>query len=392
MVKRVDFLIFDAFGIGGTVRAVLESANSLAQAGFDVQIVSVFQSALDPKFSLDPSIQIRVLAPRRATKDSTRWNLNLRERVQIRKASKELHAQDPARKHFSRLSDAKIRDYLRESEARIVVSTRLSLNLLTARWHNRAIRPILQEHTYFGAHDSATQLEITRAYSQGCTVVTVTQEDCLNYQSALGDSAKVIAIGNALPEIEFIPSELRSKNVLSVARLSNEKGVDLLIDAAKLVVPEFPDWHFWVAGAGPEYTVLQKQIFDLGLHNNVHLIGQVNDIAGLYSQASIYVQPSRFEGFGIAIIEAMASRLPVIAFDCPVGPRSIIEDGVDGLLVPEQDIESLARKLRELMSNSKLREEIANSAVSGVSKFSKVHIDELLVELIRSELAELELV
>ena len=95
---------------------------------------------------------------------------------------------------------------------------------------------------------------------------------------------------------------------------------------------------------------------DLGIDvNRCHLNGPVEDVVKVYQDSSIFVLSSRFEGFGMVLVEAMACGLPVVSFDCPAGPDEIITDGVDGLLVPSGDVHALAEKLMALMSDESLR-------------------------------------
>ena len=95
---------------------------------------------------------------------------------------------------------------------------------------------------------------------------------------------------------------------------------------------------------------------ELGIDvNRCHLNGPVEDVVKVYQDCSIFVLSSRFEGFGMVLVEAMACGLPVVSFDCPAGPDEIITDGVDGLLVPSGDVHALAEKLMALMSDESLR-------------------------------------
>ena len=102
---------------------------------------------------------------------------------------------------------------------------------------------------------------------------------------------------------------------------------------------------------------------ELGVDTNqCHLNGPAEDVVKAYLESSIFVLSSRFEGFGMVLVEAMACGLPVVSFDCPAGPDEIITDGVDGLLVPSGDVHALAEKLMTLMTDENLRRRLGQQA------------------------------
>ena len=114
---------------------------------------------------------------------------------------------------------------------------------------------------------------------------------------------------------------------------------------------------------------------ELGIDSNkCHLNGPVEDVVKAYQESSIFVLSSRFEGFGMVLIEAMACGLPVVSFDCPAGPDEIITDGVDGLLVPSGDVHALAEKLMLLMSDENLRRRLGQQARQTAQRYEMTTI------------------
>ena len=114
---------------------------------------------------------------------------------------------------------------------------------------------------------------------------------------------------------------------------------------------------------------------ELGIDSNrCHLNGPVEDVVKAYQESSIFVLSSRFEGFGMVLIEAMACGLPVVSFDCPAGPDEIITDGVDGLLVPSGDVHALAEKLMVLMSDENLRRRLGQQARQTAQRYEMTTI------------------
>lgn len=176
-----------------------------------------------------------------------------------------------------------------------------------------------------------------------------------------------------LSNVEVIPdplsfrtetvSPLTSKRVIAVGRYSYEKGFDLLLKAWAKVAAKTTDWQLEVFGSGNRepYLVQMKQ---LGIDpSRCHLNGATNHIGEEYLKSSVMVFSSRFEGFGMALVEAMACGLPVVSFACPCGPKDIVTDGVNGLLADPEDVQQLADKLLLLTADEALRRRLAANAV-----------------------------
>lgn len=150
-------------------------------------------------------------------------------------------------------------------------------------------------------------------------------------------------------------SPLSFKRVITIGRYSYEKGWDLLLRIWSLVEKDFKDWHLDVYGMG-DPTPYVKMLDNLSIDKKrCHLNASLVSVEDEYLKSSILVQPSRTEGFGLVIVEAMACGLPVVAFDCENGPRSIITDGEEGFLIPAFDVDKFAERLKRLMRNESLR-------------------------------------
>jgi glycosyltransferase involved in cell wall biosynthesis len=157
--------------------------------------------------------------------------------------------------------------------------------------------------------------------------------------------------------------------LLAAGRLSREKGFDLLLHAFSRVAGRHPDWRLVILGEGGERAALTALVSDLGLDDRVDLPGACGNIGDWYAQADLYVLSSRVEGFGNTLAEALSYGVPSIAADCQTGPRDILRHGVDGLLVPPEDADALARSLDRLMAAPHLRRTFAASAVEARARF-----------------------
>jgi glycosyltransferase involved in cell wall biosynthesis len=143
----------------------------------------------------------------------------------------------------------------------------------------------------------------------------------------------------------------RESMILAAGRLTHQKGFDLLLRAFANIAPEFPDWRLVIIGTGPERGALEQLSGQLMLADRVEFRTPVKDIESWMSRAGLVVQPSRYEGFPNMVLEALGMSAAVISTDCLSGPAEMIEDGVNGRLVPVDDVPALAKVMRELMAD-----------------------------------------
>lgn len=184
----------------------------------------------------------------------------------------------------------------------------------------------------------------------------------------------VTMIPDPLPLKMEEKSVLQSKRIVTIGRYSYEKGYDFLLRIWALVEKKYPDWQLNVYGMG-DPTPYVKLMDELSVDpRRCHLNSSLVDVESEYLRSSILVQPSRTEGFGLVLVEAMACGLPVVAFDCENGPRSLIEDGEDGFLIPPYDVESFADRLMQLMDDEKLRTKMGEK---GLMKSQQYHISKI---------------
>ena len=189
------------------------------------------------------------------------------------------------------------------------------------------------------------------------------------------DKASWVELSNvvAIPDpLSFQPSsrsELGNKRVIAVGRYSYEKGYDMLLSAWKKVAQECPGWRLDIFGDGDKSS-LEQLIESLNIDRDTcALHGRTSDIEKEYVDSSLFVCSSRFEGFGMVIVEAMACGLPVVSFDCPWGPGSIISDGDDGVLVENANVDALADKIIQVLSAKDYMHELAQNAVDKSKKY-----------------------
>lgn len=186
-----------------------------------------------------------------------------------------------------------------------------------------------------------------------------------------------------LPNIEVIPnaakfmgnefSDVLKHRVIAVGRLDYQKGFDRLIRAWGIIQQHerFKEWQLDIFGQGEWHDMLQQMIVNLGLSDTLHINKPTNLIGKEYAQSSLIVMTSNYEGFGMVLVEAMACGVPAIAFDCKCGPKDIINNNENGILVHNGDIQGLADAMMRLMEDENLRKRMSEEAKKVVDTYSE---------------------
>lgn len=198
-------------------------------------------------------------------------------------------------------------------------------------------------------------------------IVVLTEEDRISHWS---ENNKVAVIPNPTTFSSVKTSPLTNKKIVTVGRLTPEKNHSSLIKAFSRVVKHHPDWTLEIYGEGVLKNVLQKEIEALGLGDNVKLMGNTMELSNVYNGSSAFVLTSRFEGFGLVLVEAMEHGLPVVSYDCPCGPKDIISNGHDGFLVPSGNEEILAEKICYLIEHPRERIKMGMAAKEKAANFA----------------------
>jgi len=189
-------------------------------------------------------------------------------------------------------------------------------------------------------------------------------------------------IYNPVKWLSNVFSDGNSKRVVAVGRYTYQKGFDLLFKAWQKVEPKHPDWRLEIFGQG-DYEGYQKDAESLGL-TTVTCHPSVRDIYEEYVKSSIFVLSSRYEGFGLVIVEAMSCGVAPISFACESGPEDIITDGVNGCLAIDGDTDDLADKINFLMENEDKRRMMAKNAIERAKDFSQDTIMKQWIDLFNS--------
>ena len=362
---KIIYLIPGIYRAAGMERVLAEKANWLIGHGYAVMIVTCEQKGRKPAFPFDDRIRFEDLAigyednngssffdkvlhfpAKRRLHRKLLTSLLMREHADVvvsmfgNEAGFLPGIKDGSRKilevHFSRFKRLQY--------------GRNGLWAIADRWRNR--------------HDAV----IARQYDR---FIVLTQED-KNYW---GNQGNIRVIPNPrtfeMPE----PTSVQNHTVLAVGRYTHQKGFDLLLKAWKMI--DTDGWTLRIAGSGDSLGDIPSNV----------VIGPSTNIIEEYKNAAFLVLSSRYEGLPMVLLEAQAAGLPVVSFACKCGPRDVITDGVDGLLIPEGDIAGLAAGMKRLMDNEDLRRTMGATAFNHSDRYDKERIMRLWENLFRETLS-----
>lgn len=392
---RIRYLVRNVYTGGGTARTVVNQANALC-AEHDVEIASVYRPRETSRYAIDPRVRLRPLTDlrpdgsRRAERRGTRTS---RQLARLRQLPNPLpHRHDNRFRRWDPAVDVAVIRYLRAVEGDVLVTTRPGLHILAARFGNRDIVRVAQEHMNFAAYAPHQRRAITRAFRQLDAVVTLTAGDREQYARVLSGSGVELAnIPNAFTPHDQPAAQRTGKVIVAAGRLHPQKGFDLLLQAFAIVSAKHPDWQLRIYGSGAERNDLAALSEQLGLGDRARLMGKSDRLLRRMAEGSIFALSSRYEGFPMVLLEAMSTALPVVSFDCPTGPGEIVTPGVDGLLVAPHDVAALAAAISELIEDEPRRNAMGAAALEKADTYSMSRImpmwERLFAQLSRAKQA-----
>ncbi|WP_353191092.1 glycosyltransferase family 4 protein [Pandoraea pnomenusa] len=329
----------------GAERATATLANALAARGHNVHVLALWGQT--PVFPLAPGV-----------------------------AHHALFAERVAFKHHYLAIVRQVRRYMRKHgiEVMIDVDPMLALYTVPATF-GLPLRRIAWEHSTFASDLGRRARRWARALAarRYDAVVVLTDADRHAWQTHHPHArATFVTLPNPLgiAMAEAPPPEVDdARCILAVGRLVPEKGFDRLIDAWARIARDAPGWYVRIVGDGSLRDALLAQAREAGVGDSVEVLPAVADIAQHYARASIYCLPSRRESFGLVLLEAKAFALPVVAYAADAGPRALLHDGVDSLVVDDGDIGALASALSRLMADAALRRRLGLAGYAHAQDF-----------------------
>jgi glycosyltransferase involved in cell wall biosynthesis len=335
---------------------VINLANHLAGRR-DVELVSLFRGRPEPRFAVDPRVRLTVL--RQHDEPENGMHETLARRPTLLRPR-------PAEPRMSLLTDLLLWRRLRALPPGILLTTRPSLHLAAARFAPRGQVRIGQDHsnftTRFANPAQARVLDWTVPRLDALTVLT--EADAVDYRGRFPDATtRVCFVPNALPwPVPPVPAPLDAKVVVTAGRLDEGKGHARMVRAFAAVADRHPDWQLHIYGSGPARPAVEALVTELGLEEQVRLLGYAHDLRAVLAQASVFALTSHTEGFSMVLTEAMSVGVPPVAMDCPRGPREIVRDGANGRLVPDGDGPGFSAALLSLIEDPALRRRMGAQA------------------------------
>ncbi len=349
---RLSFVIYN-LSSGGAQRIVANLANFWAEKGWRITILTYDDGRESPFYDLHPSVNHRPLTIMRRSQTFNLWDTI-----------------DPKRPWV-------LRKVIAESTPEVVISFIDRTNVLTLISTFGAGVPVIVTEMVSPAHFYiGKSWEILRriVYPFAGALVVQTQGVLAYFSPGVRRRTKIIPNPVIRPPKADVDEQNRnasdSKTLIAMGRLCEQKGFDLLLSAFAEIAPSHPNWSLEIWGEGVSRSLLEQLRDRLGLQGRAQFPGVTNRPYEKMRQADLFVLSSRYEGMPNVLGEAMACGLPVVSFDCPTGPREIIRDGVDGILVPPEDVKALANALDRLIGDEGERHRLAMLAPEVTERFA----------------------
>lgn len=280
----------------------------------------------------------------------------------------------------------KLCDYIRENNIDIIIACgALFYPMAVIAARKTGVKSICWEHTDPNNKSDYNFQDIARRFGakRSDANVVLTRSALQVYQSRF-PKANNLQIYNpidpSLLSCNF-DYDLNSRRIISVGRLRPQKNFSRLLDIAVEVLKDCPEWEWDIFGEGPLRDQLEAKRNDLGLEKQVHFCGQVPDLYERYHNYSFMVMTSDYEGFPMTLLEGAANKLPLVAFDVPTGPSEIIENGKNGFLHKNGDIEGMVCSIRKLIENSSIRSSASEFSFRTIEIFEVSNIKKAWMKL-----------
>lgn len=353
--------------VGGAERVIIDKANYLANSGHQLMLVSYEQGQHTVPYELQTSIEYRDLNCRFFTLSKYSPMMRLW--------------------YFFRL-----RSQFRRSLRNIVTSFRADVVVMASDWQTLIdvvldasgnIPVIAEFHNAYdyvmrniGASGGKMRQKMTQLYywytlknlKRCARLVVLTNADANNWRRHFSNIEVIPNPVTIYPDvIDDIPKD--KGRIIFVGRFNREKRIDRLIDAFSMIAEKYPEWHVDIFGEGNEKQNLLDQIARLALDNRVVIHEPTKAIYDEYKRSEMLVLCSEHEAYSLVLVEAMSCGIPCISFDCPIGPRELIRDGVTGLLALNGNVEDLSSKIEWLINNDLERRAMGIKARQFSAKF-----------------------
>ena len=349
---KICYCLAGTFNSGGMERVITNKANYLARKGYQVVIITTEQKGRPSFFSLHHAIRAIDLDINYS--EDIGKNIFLKavcflwkRRKHLRALRKRLNAESP---------DITISTF--GTEVTFLHKIQDGSKKIVEIHFSKYFRLQYDRKGLWGWVDRLRSWQDEKLVSHYDKFVVLTHEDKAYWRNC----ANVTVIPNFITTFPLVQSNVENKICLAVGRLSYQKGFDSLIKIWNIVHKGFPDWQLYIYGSGELHGYLDSLIGELRLNDVVKIFSPIKNIGEVYISSSLLLMSSHYEGLPMVLLEAFSYGLPVVSFACKCGPRDLIDDGTNGGLVAEGDIESFADRVSTLLENDSLRKQMGQAA------------------------------
>lgn len=346
---------------GGIERVLVEKMNYLSSVyGYEVYMITSDQGNHPIPYHLEDKVHIEDLNIR----FHQQYQYNIVKRKWIAKRLKHIYEQ-------------RLAECIRQIQPDIIVCTtadhidslvKLKGSIpLVVESHSICLRTI--EDRRFWLQRKWYKYHYLKALSKVDAIVALTEGDATEWRKV---HSHVVVIPNMVHLNEGAVSTLENKRVIWVGRFDYQKRPLEMVGIWEKIQPQFLDWQLDIYGEGEQRQELEDKVHSLGMNIVIHQ--PTEHILNCYRESSIFVSTSLFEPFGLVIPEAMSCGLPVVAYDCPYGPSSIVTDGEDGFLIPNRDIRLFVDKVCLLMEDESLRLKLGKAGSVSSRRYDTINI------------------
>ena len=355
--KAAVALVISGLAACGAERVICHMAGFWAAREQEVTVITFDPTGTTPFFPLHPDVrlvQLGLLRPARGPFDALAANAR---RVRA------------------------LRRALDQSGADVVIAFTSRVNVLTILAAQKLGKPVIVSERVnpLAVPKSALQAALERwLYPRADRLVVQTARAMKCFAPRVQERTAVIPNPVMIPGQHHPAEKQRGRYILmGMGRFEAQKAHDELLHAFSALAAVHPDWDLEIWGEGPERPRLLSLVAELDLQERVRLPGRTADSVGRLQTAHLFALTSLFEGFPNVLLEAMASGVPAVSYDAPFGPREVIRDGVDGLLVPPGDRPGLVAALGRLMGDDGERARLAARAIETRERF---HLSRIMAQ------------
>lgn len=366
-MKKITILLLH-MQHGGIEKQTIAFANELIKK-YDVEIISVYSMNKEPAYSVDPKVKIKYLIDDKPNKNEFKDAIKSKKPLKILKEG------------FKAIKILYLKNHLMIKQIKkihtdFVLSTRIEQANMLSKYAPRSVITMTQEHLH---NDSDQYIKkVKKSFKNLDYLIVLGPGSRENYSKWLEDNKKIkiVEIPNILEEIPEQSSKINGNRLVAVGRLHPEKDFETLINVFNEVLKQIPNSMLTIVGGGDEFDKLKQLTEKLNIENKVKITGMVSkeQVEENLMKSDIYVMTSITECFPMVLLEASSCGLPLIAFDVPVGPRAIINNGENGYLIKNRKIDEMANKIVEMLNDREKLLEMGNKSKKLSNKYLALNV------------------